>query len=108
MSLNVLELTSELFDSEVVKSKKPVVVDFWAPWCGPCRMMSSVFEEIAGEMRDIKFVKVNVDENTILSSKFRIVSIPFFAFFKDGKLIDSKTGGSTKAGMIDWIKSINK
>ncbi len=104
MSENIIEVTTSNFESVITKSNVPVVIDFWASWCGPCRMMLPIFEEIATEMSNVKFAKVNVDDASEIAAKFRVVSIPFFAIFKNGKLVSSKIGGSTKANMIDWIE----
>ena len=91
------EFTDANFEVEVLGSKEPVFVDFWAPWCGPCRMMGPVIENLAHEMqgKGVKIGKVNVDENTEISSKFNIMSIPTFIVFKDGKPVAQAAGVQT-------------
>ena len=89
---------------EVVNNNKKVVVDLWAPWCGPCRMMSPVIDEISDEIRNISFYKANVDEEQELATRFRVSGIPFFALFKDGKVVASRTGGASKEDFVDWLK----
>ena len=105
MSNVVQEVTDLNFEQVVLKSKKTVIVDFWAPWCGPCRMMSPVFEEIAATMPDLLFCKINVDESHATSSKLRVTGIPFFVIFKNGKPVVTKTGGSSSLEMQEWIQS---
>lgn len=90
--MKMLNLTPENFEEDVIKSKKPIIVDFWAQWCGPCRAMAPVFEEIAGEMTEIKFAKVNVDENQKLTQQWQVMSIPTLILFKDGKEVTRLTG----------------
>ncbi|MCR3921907.1 MAG: thioredoxin [Firmicutes bacterium] len=93
MSEHVLELTDASFASEVLKSDTPVVVDFWASWCGPCRMMAPVFEELAGELiGKVKFGKVNVDENGKTAENYKVMSIPTLLLFKDGDAVDTQVG----------------
>ena len=84
--MSVIVLNNDNFDSEVLKSDKPVLVDFWASWCGPCRMVSPIVDEIAEENDDIKVCKVNVDENQELAAKYSVMSIPTLIVFKDGKI----------------------
>jgi thioredoxin 1 len=87
-----LEITDATFETEVLKSDKPVLVDFWAPWCGPCRMVSPVVDKLASEYRDkIKFCKLNVDENNI-AAQYNVMSIPTLMIFKDGKVADMVVG----------------
>jgi len=90
-------LTELNFEQEVIKSDKPVLVDFWAPWCGPCRMMAPIVEELAEEFKDkAKVGKLNVDENANLAQKYNIMSIPTFLIFKDGKVAEQLVGGMGK------------
>jgi thioredoxin 1 len=90
-------LTELNFEQEVIKSDKPVLVDFWAPWCGPCRMMAPIVEELAEEFKDkAKVGKLNVDENADLAQKYNIMSIPTFLIFKDGKVAEQLVGGMGK------------
>jgi thioredoxin 1 len=97
----VLTLTGSNFDAEVKKGA--ILVDFWAPWCGPCRMLSPVVERLAGEMKDVKVGKVNVDEQPELSEKFEVASIPTLLLFKDGKMIANRVGAATKEALKEWI-----
>ena len=83
----VITITKENFKEEVIKSDKPVLLDFWAAWCGPCRMVSPIVEQIAEERADIKVGKINVDEQTELATAFRVMSIPTLVAFKDGKIV---------------------
>jgi len=88
----VVEVTADSFESEVLKSDKPVIVDFWADWCNPCRMLSPVVEQLAGEHADIKFCKVNVDQQPALAEKFNIMSIPALLAFKNGNHTNTSVG----------------
>lgn len=101
----MLNVTSADFSAEVLSSDKPVVVDFWAPWCGPCRMVGPVLEEIEKEMGDVKFVKVNVDENIDLSGEYGISSIPAFRVFVNGKITGSSVGYRPKDQMKELIQN---
>ena len=90
--MSVLELTVENFEQEILKSDKPVLIDFWATWCGPCRMMGPVVDEFAEEHPEIKMGKVNVDEQMPLAAAFGIESIPTLVAIKDGKAVDMLIG----------------
>ena len=96
----VVTITLENFESEVIKSDKPVLVDFWAPWCGPCRMLSPVVDEIAEEKSDIKVGKVNVDEQEELAMRFGIMSIPTLIVFKNGEVVKKTMGVQPKAAIL--------
>ena len=101
---DVINLTNDSFNNNIEEKKGYSLVDFWAPWCGPCRMMAPIIDEIAKENTNISFFKVNVDEEQELSSRFRVSSIPFFALFKDGKVVASRAGGTSKEAFTDWLK----
>ena len=90
--MSVLTITKENFEAEVLHSDKPVLVDFWATWCGPCRMVSPVVDEIAAERTDVKVGKINVDEQPELANRFGIMSIPTLMVFHDGKVADQAVG----------------
>lgn len=91
-----IEITKDNFEKEVVQSDKPVLVDFWAVWCGPCKMVSPVVDQIASERDDIKVGKVNVDEQQELAMKFGVMSIPTLIVFKDGKVANKTIGAQPK------------
>lgn len=96
-----LEITDNNFEEEVIKSDKPALVDFWAPWCGPCQIMGPIIDELSKEMGDkVKIGKVNVDENSAVASRLGIMSIPTIVIFKDGKAIRNLIGVQS----IDTLK----
>ena len=92
----VKEVNDDNFEQEVLKSDKPVIVDFWAEWCGPCRVLGPRFEELSGEMKSIKFCKVNVDENQETSGKYGVRSIPTMLMFKKGEVVGNIVGALPK------------
>lgn len=103
----ILEIDDSIFDAEVLESDKPVLIDFWAPWCGPCRAISPLVEQLAGEFGDkIKFVKCNVDDNPISPGKYGIRSIPTLMFFKDGNVVDQVIGIVAKSKLEEVINKI--
>src|SRR5262245_33981583 len=102
--MSVGKVSNANFESEVLKAKGPVVVDFWAEWCGPCRMIAPALEEIAGAMGDkVKIVKLNVDENPATASKYGIMSIPTLMIFKNGELASRQVGAAPKQKLEQWI-----
>jgi thioredoxin 1 len=107
MAKGIMDIDDRSFDSEIIQSDKPAVVDFWAPWCGPCKAIGPVIEELAEAYGEtIKFTKCNVDENPATPAKFGIKAIPNLIFFKDGKVVDQITGMVAKSKLEDTIKSI--
>jgi thioredoxin 1 len=100
----VAKVSDASFADDVLKSKEPVLVDFWAEWCGPCRMVAPVLEEVSGELAGkLKVVKLNVDENPETASKYGIMSIPTLMLFKDGELASRQIGAAPKAKLLQWI-----
>ena len=97
-------ITSENFEAEVLKSEKPVLVDFWATWCGPCRMIASIVEQIADENEDIKVCKVDVDDQPELTSSFGIQSIPTLIVFKNGEIVNKAVGARSKEDILAMVK----
>jgi thioredoxin 1 len=103
----VTEVNDQNFESEVLKCNVPVVVDFWAPWCGPCRMIAPVTEKLAEEYADrVKFCKLNVDENPEMARKYRVMSIPLLLFFKDGQQVDSVLGAVPESMLQPKVKGL--
>ena len=101
----VLKITSENFEEEVINSKGPVLVDFWAGWCMPCKMMAPVLEEIEKNVEnDVKIGKINIDEEPKLATKFGVMSIPTFIVFRNGKVADTTVGVQEKENLIKLIK----
>ncbi len=96
----VLTITKDNFQTEVLDSKGTVLLDFWASWCGPCRMLSPIVDEVAEERTDVKVGKVNVDEQPELAGQFGVMSIPTLLVFKDGKLTNQTVGSRPKAGVL--------
>ncbi len=99
-----LKITKDNFQAEVLDSKVPVLLDFWAPWCGPCRMVGPVIDEIAGEVTNAKVGKINVDEEPELASNFRVMSIPTLVVMKDGKVANQAVGVKPKAAILDMLR----
>jgi thioredoxin 1 len=102
----MLELNKNNFDSEIKSGK--TVIDFWAPWCGPCKAVAPIFEELSKEMKDVKFVKVNVDEAQEIAAQYHVQSIPTFVVFKEGKQVGTLMGNTSKdqlkKGIEDSLK----
>ena len=104
---SVIKLNESNFDREVTQDGKPVIVDFWAEWCGPCKMIAPLLDEIAREKADaVKVAKVNVDENQSLSLKYNIRAIPALLFFKNGQLRDQVTGVTSKKDLLNRIEAL--
>ena len=101
--MSVINITINNFQNEVINSDKPVLLDFWAPWCGPCRMVGPILEEIAGERSDIKIGKINVDEQPELASQFRVMSIPTLIVIKDGKIVNQSMGAKPKNTILAML-----
>lgn len=100
----VLAVSDSTFDAEVLKSSKPVLVDFWAPWCGPCKAVAPVVHEVATEMKDrAKFVKLNTDENPATAQQYNIRGIPALLVFKNGKVVDQIVGAVPKRKIVDLV-----
>jgi thioredoxin 1 len=105
--VSAIEITVNNFEAEVLKSPVPVLIDFWAPWCGPCKVIGPLVEEIAGEYPDsLKVGKINVDEEGALAEQHGIVSIPTLVVYKDGALAASKTGAAPKNDIISLFKNL--
>lgn len=102
--MSVITVTKDNFDKEVLQSDKPVLLDFWASWCGPCRMVSPIVDEIAAENPDKKVGKVNVDEEPELASKFDVMSIPTLLVFEDGELVNRAVGVRPKEMILDLFE----
>ena len=109
-SPNVLTITDANFETEVLQSEVPVLLDFWAPWCGPCRLIGPIIDEIANEREGkAKIGKVNVDENQQLAVRFRVSSIPMLLFLKNGEVKDQVVGAGTgKAGLLAKIDALSE
>ena len=101
--MSVIHVTTEEYKQVVLQSEKPVLVDFWASWCGPCKMLSPIIDALAEETEDVKFVKVNVDEQQALAEKYRIMTIPTLLLIKDGEVVNTSVGVKSKAEVKSLI-----
>lgn len=104
----VVELSADNFKKEVINHKSSVVVDFWAPWCGPCKSISPVVEKLSSEFKQIKFAKVNVDDNSELAQEYGVMSIPCLIFFKNGKEIERVVGFGGEGSLRDKVAQLFK
>ena len=101
--MSVMNITKNNFQEEVVRSDKPVLLDFWATWCGPCRMVSPIVDEIASERGDLKIGKINIDEQQELASAFQIMSIPTLVMMKEGKVVNQMIGARPKSQILSML-----
>ena len=102
--MTILKLTGENFESEVLRSAQPVLVDFWAPWCGPCQALGPILESAAGEQEVTKVGKVNVDEEAALARNYRVMSIPTLLLFKNGEVVRREVGGKSKEELLALLR----
>lgn len=102
----VVELSADNFKKEVINHKSSVVVDFWAPWCGPCKSIAPAVEKLSNEFKNVKFAKVNVDDNSELAQEYGVMSIPCLIFFKDGEEFDRMVGFSGEGPLREKVASL--
>ena len=100
----IVEINNANFNSEVLESDKKVLVDFWAPWCGPCRMVSPIVDEIAGESDNVKVCKINIDEQPQLASQYGVMSIPTLMVFENGDVVDKAVGARNKSFILQMLE----
>jgi thioredoxin 1 len=105
MNMGAKHITTNEFEQEVIQSEIPVLVDFWAPWCGPCRMLLPTIEELAGELEDVKVCKVNIDEEGDLAQQYRIMTIPSLLVFKKGEVVSKSIGAKPKKEILEMLKA---
>ncbi len=103
--MNITELNANNYEAEVLQSNQTVVVDFWAPWCGPCKMITPIVEEISREVTDVKVCKVNVDDESELARKYKVMTIPTLILFKEGNAVATSVGLKPKNAIIDMIRN---
>ncbi len=101
--MSVLHITKENFQQEVLNADRPVLVDFWASWCGPCRMVSPILDEIAQEREDVKICKINVDEQPELAAQYQVMSIPTLMVVKNGQVVSQSAGARPKAKILELL-----
>jgi thioredoxin 1 len=107
MAEGILDIDDSSFDAEILQAQTPALVDFWAPWCGPCKAIGPVIEELAGNFGDkLKFAKCNVDDNPVTPGKYGIKAIPTLIFFKDGKVVEQITGMVARSKLEEAINSL--
>lgn len=102
--MGVLNITTNNFKEEVINSDKPVLLDFWAPWCGPCQMVGPIIEEIGNEVENVKVCKINVDEQKKLAFKYRVMSIPTLLVINNGKVVNKSIGAKSKDDILSMLK----
>lgn len=103
--MSVITINKDNFQSEVLEAKEPVLIDFWASWCGPCKMFAPTLDAFAAEAKGIKIGKINVDDEMELARKYRVLSIPTLALFKDGELVKSQTGAKSMEELKAWVEA---
>ena len=101
--MSVYHINRENFEAEVLNSEKPVLLDFWAPWCGPCRMVGPILDEIAEENEHIKVCKVNVDEESALAEQYAVMSIPSIFVLKNGRIVAQSVGAKSKEQLLEML-----
>ncbi|MBO6257734.1 MAG: thioredoxin [Succinivibrio sp.] len=106
MSDKIIHLNDDQFENEVINSDKPVLVDFWATWCGPCRMVGPIIEELAEEMSEVKFCKVDIDKNSGYAGKLGVMSIPTLLLYKNGEIVGKQVGALPKEELAAFIKNL--
>ena len=105
VKMATVAITKQNFEAEVLQSEQPVLLDFWAPWCGPCRMVGPVIEELSEEVLNVKFAKLNVDEEPEVAEKYGIMSIPTLILFRNGEIAKRVTGARGKAELNEWLEA---